>query len=183
MADKISQTRTFNKRMLTSAEVLEEAVENRGALLQMNRFRALDRSAFSDLWRNTLAQIPTVFGRLVYLSSVRNLNSGRYEHHGLALVFGEEEANKALKKSHAQSFSEWLEFDLEQQKADLDLYLSALPEDKKTVLEAWVRMAPYKNLLPTSVRPPERKLYLADLNAILEVFRNEYAVSGPDPDA
>ena len=152
----------------------------------LNHLRALDRSAFSDLWRNTLDQIPTVFGRLVYLSSVRNLNSGRYEHHGLTLVFGEEEAHKALKKSHSHSFLEWLEFDLEQQKADLDLYLSSLPQDKKTVLEAWVGetgMTPYKNLMPTSVRPPERKLYLADLNAILEVLKNEYAVSGPDPDA
>ena len=149
----------------------------------MNRLRTLERSAFSDLWRNTLAQIPTVFGRLVYLSSVRNSNSGKYEHHGLTLLFGEEEANKALKKSHSQSFSEWLEFNLEEQKDDLDLYLSSLPQDRKTVLHAWVGMAPYKNFLPTSVKPPERKLYLADLNAILEVLRNEYAVSDPDPDA
>ena len=49
---------------------------------------ALDRNAASDLWRNTLSQIPSVFGRLVYLASLRNANNGRYEHHGLALVLG-----------------------------------------------------------------------------------------------
>ncbi len=120
---------------------------------------------------------------MVYLSALRNQNTGRYEHHGLVLVFGEEEANKALRRSHSQAFSEWLSYNIEQQKADLDLYISALFEDKKTVLEAWARIAPYKNLSPSSVRPVERKLYLADFKAILDLLKNEYDVSGDDLDA
>lgn len=143
----------------------------------------LDRSAASDLWRHTLSQIPTVFGRLVYLSSLRNANTGKYEHHGLSLVFGDEEANRALKKSHSQAFEEWLSFNIEQQKADLDLYLSSLFEDKRTVLETWLKLAPYRNLVPSSIRTVERRLYLADLTAIIQLLKNEYAVSSPDPDA
>ena len=144
---------------------------------------ALDRRAVSDLWRNTLSQIPTVFGRLVYLASLRNDNSGRYEHHGLALVFGEVEANRALKKSHAQVFREWLTFNLEQQKTDLDLYLAGLYEDRRTVLTTWLELAPYRAFMPVSLRPVERRLYLADLKALLELLRNEDGVAGPDPDA
>jgi len=84
-----------------------------------------ERSAASDLWRNTLSQIPSVFGRLVYLASLRNSNNGAYEHCGLSLVFGEDEANRALREGHVDVFTEWLAFNLEQQKADLDLYLAA----------------------------------------------------------
>lgn len=109
---------------------------------------ALDRSAASDLWRNTLSQIPSAFGKLVYLASLRNGNSGRYEHHGLTLVFGEENANRALKKSHIHVFREWLRFNLEQQKADLDLYLAGLYEDKRTILTNWLELEPYMNLIP-----------------------------------
>jgi len=144
---------------------------------------ALDRSPASDLWRNTLSQIPSVFGRLVYLASLRNSNSGRYEHHGLALVFGEDDANKALKKSHLRVFHEWLTFNLEQQKADLDLYLSSLYEDERTVLTTWLDVAPYRNLVPASLRPVEKRLYLADLKALLELMGNEHGAAGPDPDA
>ena len=143
----------------------------------------LERTAVSDLWRNTLSQIPSVFGRLVYLSSLRNGNTGRYEHHGLALVFGEDEANRALKKSHTQAFAEWLRFNLEQQKADLDLYLSGLYEDKRTILETWLKLAPYRNVIPSSVRGVARQLYLADLTALIDLLKNEYAVAVPDPDA
>lgn len=144
---------------------------------------AFDRSASADLWRNTISQIPSVFGRLVYLSSLRNPNNGSYEHHGLALVFGEDEANRALKNSHTAVFAEWLSFNLEQQKADLDLYISGLFEDKRVVIEAWIRLAPYRNLMPASVRGVEKRLYIADFTALLELFKAAYGVAVPDPDA
>ena len=144
---------------------------------------ALDRSAASDLWRNTLCQIPTVFGRLVYLASLRNANSGRYEHHGLSLVFGEEDANRALKKSHFQVFREWLTFDLEQQKVDLELYLAGLNEDKRTVLTTWLELAPYRNLIPFTLRGVEKRLFMIDFRTLLELMGNEHGAAAPGPDA
>jgi hypothetical protein len=144
---------------------------------------SLDRTAASDLWRNTLSQIPSVFGRLMFLTSLRNLNSGRYEHHGLALVFGRLEASNALKKSHREAFAEWLSYDIEEQQADLDLYLSGQLEDKRTILRTWEKLEPYRNVLPSSVKDPERKLYLADLKAILNLLKNASGAGGPDPES
>lgn len=145
--------------------------------------RELPRGAAADLWRHTLSHIPCVFGRLVYLASLRNLNTGRYEHHGLSLVFGEEEANRTLRESHEKYYNEWLEFRLEHQKADLDLYLSSLSTDRRTILETWLRLAPYRNFIPTSVRGFQRDLYLQDLDLLLNLLKNELGVSVPDPDA
>jgi hypothetical protein len=123
-----------------------------------------------------------VFGRLVYLASLRNANSGRYEHHGLALIFGEDEASRALKKSHSNVFADWLAFNVEQQKADLDLYIASLFEDKRTVVETWLKLAPYRNLIPSTVRGVERRLYITDLTALMELLKNAYAVGDPDRD-
>jgi hypothetical protein len=139
----------------------------------------LDRSAAANLWRNTLSQIPSVFGRLVYISSLRNPNNGRYEHHGLALVYGEDQANKALKKSHSDSFKEWLTFNLEQQKRDMQLYIAGLPDDPRQVIQTWMRLAPYRNLIPAAVRGVERKLYIQDLTIVLEMLKNAYAADAP----
>jgi hypothetical protein len=144
---------------------------------------SLERGAPADLWRHTLSQIPCLFGRLVYLASLRNSNTGRYEHHGLALVFGEEESDNTLRDSHDKAFCEWLTYGLEAQKADLDLYLSSLAADKRTLLRTWQRLAPYRNMIPASARAADRGLYMADLEALLEMLRNEHGVAGPDPDA
>lgn len=143
----------------------------------------LDRSAASDLWRNTLSQIPSVLGRLVYLASLRNQNSGRYEHHGLALVFSEDEANRALKRSHSQVFREWLNYNLEQQKADLELYLSGLLDDRRTILATWMDLASYRAWVPAAARSVERRLYIADLKALIELMGNAHGVAAPGPDA
>jgi hypothetical protein len=152
----------------------------------MNRYGpkgSLERGATPDLWRNTLSQIPSVFGRLVYLCSLRDQNTGAYQHYGLAQVFGDAEADRVLRDSHEKAFGEWLCFTLEQQKADLDLYLSGLEGNRRTILETWVRLAPYRNLLPSSAREVERQLYLGDLETILELLKGEYGVASPDPDA
>ncbi len=55
----------------------------------MNSIRpkqVLERGAASDLWRHTLSQIPTVFGRLVYLSSLRERGNLKSAIRGWTLV-------------------------------------------------------------------------------------------------
>ena len=152
----------------------------------MSRLRApvrLERDSANDLWRRTLSQIPSVFGRLVYLSSLRNPNTDTYEHHGFRQMFGSEESDRTLRESHSRAFAEWLCYSLEQQKADLDLYISGLDNNKKSIIEAWLRLAPYRHLIPGGARRAERKLYLADLGALLVLLRNEYGASDPERDA
>src|SRR6266849_5347144 len=109
-----------------------------------------DRSPASDLWRHTLSQIPTTFGRLVFLSTLRDPNTGVYAHYGFAQRVGEDAADEALRQSHWQFFSEWLAFSLEEQKSDLYLYLSGIDTDKRTILETWTRSKPYRNLIPAA---------------------------------
>jgi len=142
------------------------------------RMESLRRPA-EDLWRRTLSQIPTVYGRLAYLSSLRNSDTGRYQHHGLAMLFGDDEADAAMRAGHAQCFLEWLRMDLAQQKADLDLHLISLPSGKRTTVENWIRLAPYRGVLPANHSDAERALFFADLEAILELLRREYSVSVP----
>jgi len=145
--------------------------------------KAFDRSAASDLWRHTLSQIPTTFGRLVFLSTLRDANTGAYAHYGFAHRVGEEAADAALRQSHRECFAEWLAFGLEDQKADLDLYLSGIDSDKKTIFETWIRTKPYQNLIPAAAIEVERKLYNADLETLLALLTAVHGVSSPDRDA
>jgi hypothetical protein len=137
----------------------------------------------ADLWRNTLAAIPAIYGRLVYLSGLRQANTGRYEHHGLALLFGADEAHQALRFSHVRCFREWIGFSLEQKKADLDLYLASFGSEQAAAVRAWNETRSWRNLVPGSIRGGEKKQFLADVDALMALLRNVYGVSAPDPDA
>jgi hypothetical protein len=95
------------------------------------------------------------------------------------MVFSPEAAHEALTESHLKSFREWLAMSLEHQKADLDLYMADQPTDRRTLVENWIRLAPYRSMMPAAVTPPEEDLFMADVEALLKVLKNELAASGP----
>jgi len=58
---------------------------------------AVDRKTIlEESWRRTLGTIETLLGRLAYLSSLRNANTGTYEHFGLAEKAGAGEADRLI---------------------------------------------------------------------------------------
>ena len=131
------------------------------------------------LWRHTLARIPSLFGRLVFLASLRNRNGGEYAHQSLSQMVGPEEADTILRRSHAQVFQDWLTLSLEQQKADLEEYLLEVPSPA-AVLDGWIGSKSYRDLAPRTAQEMERDLFVSDLEALLPLLRQEYG--GPSPD-
>jgi hypothetical protein len=125
-----------------------------------------------------LSTIGTVFGRLVYLSSLCNPNTGRYEHFGLNQVYGSKETDRAMREAHRRTFSEWLCFTLREQFLDLDNYLGSLTVDKRLVLRTWECQASYYSLIPPSACDAERQLYLCDFEMIVAVMRTACEVAG-----
>lgn len=139
----------------------------------------LERDAREDLWLHTLSQIPTHFGKLQYLSSLRDSNTGVYEHHGLALLFGEKEAAKAMRQNHKRIFAEWLAKNLAEQEADLAEYLAGLGGPMADILAAWNLLEPWKQYVPAGIMASEKALYSADLRTLISLLESRYGVVGP----
>jgi hypothetical protein len=137
----------------------------------------------AESWQRTLSAIPTTIGRVAYLSSLRNVNTGSYEHFGLAQRIGADEADRVLRRSHMDVFQDWLCFGLERQKEELDAYFSELGGDRREIVSNWLTLEPYNSWVPGQSRDVERKLFHADLAVILELIRVEYGVSSRDPDS
>ena len=133
------------------------------------------RGPAAETWRKTLSRIPTRFGRLVFVSSLRDALTGRYSHPPLSQMVGREITARTLCHSHHEIFSEWLGFTLAQQKADLDEYLAES--------HAPLDLAQYRDLAPATAHQVERQLYLTDLETLLELRRFEHGGAYPGPGA
>lgn len=147
----------------------------------MPRFKpkgVLERTAVNDLWKHTLSRIPTVFGRLAYLASLRDPNSGIYRHHGLSTAFGRDESVRALRSSHEEAFLEWLRLPLAEKHDDLRKYLMTVEDPSKTVVDHWIQSRAYRLQIPTAARPVEGELYCTELEALLEVMRGGLDAGG-----
>ncbi len=134
-----------------------------------------------DLWRHTLARIPTLFGRIVYLASLRNPGNGTYQHPALAQMVGDEQAGETLRRSHARVFQDWLCLNLEQQKADLQEYL-AEASNPLALLGGWANST-YQDLVPATAQDVERQLFIGDLATLRALLMREYSAASPDREA
>jgi hypothetical protein len=142
----------------------------------MPRFRPtakLERSALADLCRHTLSRIPTVIGRLIYLATLRDVNSGTYRHHGLIATFGRDEAVRALRESHQAAFQSWLNLPLAEKNEDLRDYLRALDDPQEEVASYWLKTGVYRSYTPASAGEPETALFGRDLETLLELLKND----------
>jgi len=132
-----------------------------------------------QVWARDLAHIRTSYGRLVYLAGLRNPDTGRYEHFG-SESSDRAQANKALRRVHEDIFNEWVSYPLEQKKADVECYIAGIEQvDQAELIDAWLRLTPYKNLVPASIQGPERQRHISDFEAILGLLKNVYGVASP----
>jgi len=144
----------------------------------MPRFRPkgmLERNALADLWKHTLSQIPSTYGRLVYLASLRDANSGTYRHHGLSAAFGREESLSALRKSHEDTFREWLGLPLSAKSADLTAHFQSLEENPRQIVTYLARGTPYLSQAPDSASPAQRRQFRSEIEILLELAKNDSA--------
>lgn len=135
----------------------------------------------STVWNQTIDQIPNLFGRLVYLSTLRDPQTARYIHHGLAARFGEDAAETAILESHREVFHDWLSQQLPDQRQLLEEYLSGLPDPRADVVAAWLSVAYYRAWMPVGTPMHEQQLYLTDIKALLSLLRNEYGPASDHP--
>ena len=144
----------------------------------MPRFKPkgmLERDALADLWKHTLSQIPSVYGRLVYLASLRDPNSGAYRHHGLSAAFGREQSTYALRKSHEQTFLEWLTLPLNAKNADFRTYFQSVSseESPQAVVTYLARGARYAAPAPDAAGPAQRRQFQSEVEILLELLKND----------
>src|SRR5262245_30334003 len=123
-----------------------------------------------DFTATTLAAIPNVFGRLIYIASLRDLSSGRYEHSGLAAVYSPDAVQEALKFCHLEIFTRVLEMPLSLQENDLTECLDNMPGPIEDTVAHWRQLESYRILPPEDAPDYLRELFFSNLRVLLEIL-------------
>lgn len=128
------------------------------------------RSIVEDFTSRTLAAIPSDFGRLYYLSSLRDSTTGRYQHDGLADVYSENSVQAALAQCHEELFSRILETPLSNQERDLRKCLEAAGDKFWPVVESWRESRFFRSMCPEGLPSYLDDLFCSNMNALLGIF-------------
>jgi hypothetical protein len=133
-----------------------------------------------DFALTTLEGLPGPFARLVHISSLRDLSTGRYEHAGLSVLYPDEAVQQALEMCHEQIFERILESPLKQQEGDLKMCLESMASGYRQTVEHWLRMEAFRVLLPEDAPGYLKELFCSNMRALLEILRQEYSTVHSD---
>lgn len=135
----------------------------------LERFQQ-SRTVIEDFSSQTLAAISSEFGRLYYVSSLRDSDSGRYEHDGLASLYSGSAVQAALSHCHEELFSRILETSLSDQERDLHLCFDSAGDRYWDVVESWLENRYFQNMCPEGLPDYLQDLFCSNMNALLSIF-------------
>ncbi len=130
-----------------------------------------NKALIEDFTEVTLAAIPSDYGRLLYLSTLRDLATGRYVHSGLEEKYSEGAVHEVLDGVHHEIVTRILETPLDQQAADLGRCLDNLPGDRRELAKQWKELEFYRALLPLGMPGYTRELFCSNLEALLTALQ------------
>jgi hypothetical protein len=128
------------------------------------------RNVIEDFSSHTLAAISSCFGRLYYVSSLKDSESGRYEHEGLTSLYPESAVQAALSQCHEELFSRILETPLQEQAKDLCACLSTAGEQYWDLVENWRENCALRDMCPEGLPDYLSDLFCSNMCALLAIF-------------
>ncbi|MBZ5661830.1 MAG: hypothetical protein LAO08_15615 [Acidobacteriia bacterium] len=128
------------------------------------------KAVIVDFTSRTLAVIPSVFGRLYYVCTLKNPVTGKYEHDGLKEIYPENSVQEALAHCHAELFSRILETPLREQERDVRNSLETAGDELWSIVEAWRASRPYCAMCPEGMPTYLSELFSSNMDALLAII-------------
>jgi hypothetical protein len=128
------------------------------------------RAVIEDFSSTTLAAIPSDFGRLCYISSLRHSATGRYEHDGLLRLYSENSVQEALSNCHEEMFSRILETPLRDQVHDLRRCMAAAGHTVEDLIRTCRTDPSFRTVCPDGLPDYLHELFCSNMGALLSII-------------
>jgi len=135
----------------------------------LERFQQ-SRAVIEDFSSRSLAAISSDFGRLYYVSSLKDSDSGRYEHDGLMSLYPENAVQSGISHCHEELFTRILETPLKEQESDLRECLDAAGDQYWDVVESWRETRYFREMCPKGLPDYLQELFCSNMSALLAIF-------------
>jgi hypothetical protein len=128
-------------------------------------------AAKADLRKRTLSRLDCDFARVIYLSSLRDFNTGQYHHQGLAHTFTESVASTAMAECHHELFKRLVLSPLRSFVEQLDRFIRSSPNSYENTLVAWKTLEGYHVAIPSNCDPLTAELFRSNVRIAMELLR------------
>src|SRR5260370_23951465 len=138
-------------------------------------------AARRDLADRPLAKIHGDLARLIYLASMRDYNTGEYHHEGLAYMFSQSVAGKAIASCHRDVFKRLVLRSVKELVEQLDLYARTNCSSSSELGRVWAKLKPYRVTVPLECSPLAGRFFFSNIKAALAILQSRQLPTHRDP--
>ena len=114
-----------------------------------------------------LAPIPSEFGRLADVATLRDVTSGHHHHPALEEVYPESAVHQALLYCHEELFEKVVGTPLHLQEWDLRTHFARMDAPVAEIAFRWLEIEHFRSFVPMGTAPHLRDLFLSNTRAVL----------------
>jgi hypothetical protein len=129
-------------------------------------------SALSNDGGQILASLPNDLSRLIYLTSIRDYNSGTYRHQVLSQQYGEASAHSFFEACHQQIFSRLLANPIAKYVQEIEDYLRYSRAERRSFLDTWNSLQAYRAAVPLKAPKRACEAFFLNIRTALLVVEN-----------
>ena len=136
----------------------------------------------SDFVNLAPSRIPSIFGKLALLASLRDEHTGHYGDPLVVVLYGRKQTEDCLKHKHAETFFAWLRLALAAQTVDLTTCLTCWEDDQNPFTTSWFDERLPEKLIPGAASEMEHALFMGNLRAAFDSLKARLVSleNGPD---
>ena len=132
--------------------------------------RRRGKAVEEDIMRALGASFPNELSSLIFLSTLRDNNSGHYSHPELSTRFSDELAHEALVACHRQIYEGVVALPLEHLTDDLDAYMKSVPAPRHRLIDTWVKLRAYRATIPLDADPISVEIYFTKIEVAIAIL-------------
>ncbi|HTV59811.1 MAG TPA: hypothetical protein VMJ93_13155 [Verrucomicrobiae bacterium] len=137
----------------------------------LHEFREVE-AAVTDFRQRSLARVLRPLDRLIYLSSMRDCNTGVYYHEGLSSRFSEQAASEALARCHFEVFREMTSAPLGDLVAQMEAYIASTHTYPADFVAVWKGLEPYRVAIPVDMDPLLTEFLFSNFKVALAILES-----------
>lgn len=118
----------------------------------------------------TMSSLPSAVARLVYLASIRDSYTGRYQHDGWFTLATPEEVHWVVRRIHRETFESVMQLELELLCEELKGHFESIGGAVKEVAGSWLEFEPYREMMPTACPAVDRCFFISQMRTALKVL-------------